>query len=297
MTDREIIWLKKLATQYRMDALWAVHKAGAGHATSSMSAMDILTVLYHGKIDGKPILQYDPAKPDWDERDYFILSKGHGCPALYAILGNLGFFPKEELSHLRQIGHLLEGHPIRKIPGIEATTGPLGQGISFGNGIALAMKLDKKPNRVYVLCGDGELQEGQIWESAMSASHHKLDNLIAFVDNNKLQQTGFVRSVMNVEPIRAKFEAFGWHVIPVADGHDVTQILDAIRRAWKVQRQPTMIVCETIKGKSIPFAEQNISYHGVALSKEEMATTIPLLEAELKRLEEEEKHLPAEAVN
>ena len=150
MTTNE---LKKLAVQFRIDILWAVHKANSGHATTSLSAIDIITLLYFGEIEGKRIMNFDPKKPHWDMRDYFILSKGHGCPALYVALAHLGFFPKEELSHLRQINSLLEGHPVRKIPGVEATTGPLGQGLSFGNGIAIALKLDKKSNRVYVLRG------------------------------------------------------------------------------------------------------------------------------------------------
>lgn len=276
-----LLELKKLATQFRIDILNATFKAQSGHATTSLSCIDIITTLYFGDIDGQPIMRYDPKKPDWDNRDYFILSKGHGCPALYSVLAHLGFFPKEELFHLRQVGALLEGHPIRKIPGVEATTGPLGQGLSFGNGIAMALKLDKKPNRVYVLCGDGELGEGQIWEAAMTASHYRLDNIVAFVDSNKLQQTGFVRAIKAVEPIRDKFEAFGWHVIPVADGHDFQQLIDAIRKAWKVTGKPVMIVCETLKGKGVSFAEQNVPYHGVAFSKEEMDIAIPLLQKQL----------------
>src|SRR3989338_6314963 len=224
--------LKKLATQFRIDILNAVFKANSGHATTSLSCIDIITTLYFGDIDGQPLMRYDPKKPDWAERDYFILSKGHGCPALYTVLAHLGFFPKEELNHLRQINSLLEGHPVNKIPGIEATTGPLGQGLSFGNGIALALKMDKKPNRVYVLLGDGELQEGQIWEAAMTSAQYKLDNVLAFVDSNKLQQTNFVRAIKPVEPIGAKFAAFGWNVINVADGHNFDELKDAIRRAW-----------------------------------------------------------------
>lgn len=276
--------LKKLAAQLRIDVLWAIHKANSGHATTAMSAMEVLTLLYFGDIDSKPIMKYDPKKPQWSERDYFILSKGHGCPALYAILAHLGFFSREELNHLRQINGLLEGHPVNKIPGIEATTGPLGQGLSFGNGIAIALKLDKKPNRVFVLLGDGELQEGQIWEAVMTSSQNKLDNLIAFVDNNKLQQTNFVRAIKNIEPIAPKFAAFGWNTIPVTDGHDFDQLRDAVRRALKVKQRPTVIVCNTIKGKGIPFAENKANYHGVPLSKEEMAVAIPILEKQLKAL-------------
>jgi transketolase len=276
--------LKKLATQFRIDILWAVHKANSGHATTSLSCIDIITILYFGDIDGKPVMRYDSKKPQWDGRDYFILSKGHGCPALYTVLAHLGFFPKEELNHLRQINSLLEGHPVNKIPGIEATTGPLGQGLSFGNGIALALKMDKKQNHVYVLLGDGELQEGQIWEAAMTSSQYKLDNVTVFVDNNKLQQTNFVRVIKPVEPIGPKFAAFGWNVINVVDGHDFDELRDAIRRAGKVKLKPTVIVCETIKGKGVPFTLNKPGYHGVALSKEEMAEAIPILEKELQQL-------------
>ncbi|MBP9718682.1 transketolase [Candidatus Gracilibacteria bacterium] len=270
--------LKQLATQLRLDILHMVHKANSGHVTTSLSAIDIITMLYFGEVDGERILKVDAAKPHWDGRDYFILSKGHGCPALYAVLAHLGFFPKEELNHLRQINALLEGHPVRKIPGIEATTGPLGQGISFANGIGMALKMDKKTNRVYVVLGDGELQEGQIWESAMTAVQYKLDNVICFVDNNKLQQTNFVRAVKPVEPIGPKFSAFGWHVINVLNGHDFDEIRDAIRRAWKVKMKPVMIVCNTVKGKGVAFTEQKPNYHGVPLSKEEMAVAVPELE-------------------
>lgn len=276
--------LQKLATQFRIDILWAVHKANSGHATTSLSCIDIITLLYFGDIDGKKIMRVDAQKPHWNDRDYFILSKGHGCPALYTVLAHLGFFPKEELNHLRQINSLLEGHPVRKIPGIEATTGPLGQGLSFGNGIALAMKMDKKPNRIYVLLGDGELQEGQIWEAAMTSTQYKLDNVTVFIDNNKLQQTNFVRAIKPVEPIDQKFAAFGWNVINVANGHDFDELRDAIRRAWKTKLKPTAIVCHTVKGKGVPFAEDKPSYHGVALSKEEMAVAIPILEKELASL-------------
>lgn len=275
--------LKKLATQFRIEVLEATHKANSGHPTTALSALEIMTLLYFGDIDGTPIMKFDHTKPQWSGRDYFILSKGHGCPGLYVILANLGFFPKEELNHLRQINSLLEGHPVNKIPGIEATTGPLGQGLSFGNGISLALKMDKKPNRVYVVLGDGELQEGQIWEAAMTSAQHKLDNLTAFVDSNKLQQTNFVRAIKQVEPIGQKFAAFGWNVINIADGHDFDQMREGVRKAWKTKLRPTILVCNTVKGKGIPFAEHKVSYHGVALSKEEMAEAVPILERELNK--------------
>lgn len=270
--------LKKLANQFRIDILNMTHKAGSGHASTALSCIDILTMLYFGAIEGEPVMRFDPHKPQWDGRDYFILSKGHGAPALYAILAHLGFFSKEELNHLRQINALLEGHPVNKIPGVEATTGPLGQGLSFGNGIAIALKMDKKPNRVYAVLGDGELQEGQIWEAAMTSVQRKLDNVIAIVDNNKLQQTNFVRAIKPVAPIGQKFTAFGWNVINVADGHDFDELKSAIRRAWKVKLRPTVIVCDTVKGKGVPFVENKAIYHGVPLSKEEMAVAVPILQ-------------------
>lgn len=270
-----------------MDILNMVHKANSGHVTTSLSAIDIITTLYLGDIEGEPIMNYNSKKPLWDGRDYFILSKGHGCPALYAVLAYCGFFPKEELDHLRQLNALLEGHPVRKIPGIEANTGPLGQGISFANGIGLAMKMDKKPNHIYVLLGDGELQEGQIWESAMTAAQYKLDNITAFVDANKLQQTNFTRSIKPVDPIGPKFAAFGWNVINVKDGHDIDEIKDAIRRARRTKLKPTVLVCDTVKGKGVDFTENKASYHGVPLSKEEMAVAIPKLEALYKKMGEQ----------
>lgn len=273
--------LKTLAAQFRIETMNAVCKAGSGHITSAFSAMEILTMLYCGDIDGRPVMKYDSKKPQWSERDYFILSKGHGCPALYVILANLGFFPKEELSYLRQINGLLEGHPVNKIPGIEATTGPLGQGLSFGNGIALALKMDKKPNRVYVLLGDGELQEGQVWEAVMTSVQHKLDNITALVDYNKLQQTNFVRAIKGLDPLGPRFSAFGWNVIPVADGHDFSELESAIKRAWKTKLKPTMIICHTVKGKGVPFAENKAGYHGVPFSQEEAAAALPVLQKEL----------------
>lgn len=275
--------LKKLATTFRIELLRITHKAGSGHATTALSCIDIITLLYFGDIDGLPIMVYDPKKPQWEKRDYFILSKGHGCPALYVALAHAGFFPKDELDHFRQLNGLLQGHPVNRIPGIEATTGPLGQGLSFANGIALALKMDKKLNRIFVLLGDGELQEGQIWEAALTSSQHKLDNVIAIVDQNKLQQTNFVRAIKQVEPIGQKFASFGWNVVNVADGHDLDELRDAVRRACKVKLKPSVLVCNTVKGKGVPFTEHKPNYHGVPLSKEEMAVAIPILEKELNK--------------
>lgn len=254
--------LKKKAAELRMDALRMISKAGSGHTGGSMSAMDILVALYYG------IGRADQKKED--DKDYVILSKGHGVPAQYAILADLGYFDKDELEHLRQVGAMLQGHPCPKIPGITLATGSLGQGFSAAHGLALSLKLDKKPNQVFAILGDGELQEGIVWETAMSAGHYMSDNLIAIVDNNKLQIDGTNRQIMNVDPIQAKFESFGWRVIQVTDGHDFKQLLPAIERAKKNERQPTCIWCHTVKGKGVPFAENKVEYHGAALSEEEL---------------------------
>lgn len=274
--------LKKLAVLLRLETIEAIHRANSGHTGGAMSAMDMLAVLYFGEINGKPVMKYDAKKPDWQEQDYFIMSKGHAAPALYAVLAEAGFFPREELKHLRQVNSLLQGHPVLKIPGVNATTGSLGQGLSVANGIALAAKLDRAKNRVYCMMGDGELQEGQIWEAAMTAAHYQLDNLIGLVDLNGLQIDGSTREVMNVEPVQDKFEAFGWKVIRVREGNDVEALLKAMEKAWKTQRQPTLILAHTVKGKCIPFAEGKVCYHGVALSPEEMAVAREELEKLIK---------------
>lgn len=275
--------LKKKTVLLRLETLEAIHKANSGHTGGAMSAMDMLAVLYFGKIDGESVMKYDSKKPDWKDQDYFILSKGHAAPALYAVLAEAGFFSREELKHLRQVNAMLQGHPVIKIPGITATTGSLGQGLSIANGIALTLKLDRGKNKVYCMMGDGELQEGQIWEAAMAAAHYKLDNLIGLVDLNGLQIDGTTRAVMNISPIQDKFESFGWKVIRVREGNDVEALLDAVKKAWKVQRQPVAILAHTVKGKCIPFAEGKVCYHGMPLSAEEMAVARVELEKMLSK--------------
>lgn len=265
--------LEKKAAQLRIDALTAIHKANSGHTGGSMSCMDILVALYYGGL-----LKFNPKKPGWDERDFLILSKGHSVPALYAVLSDLGYFPKSELNHLRQAGAMLQGHPVVKIPGIEASTGSLGQGLSVGVGLAQAIKLDKEDRDVWVVLGDGEIQEGQIWEAAMAAAHYRLDNLVAIVDYNKLQIDGPCSGVMNVDPIADKFEAFGWKVVPIVSGHDFDELLFGLNKAKNIARQPTVVIAPTVKGKGVPFAENKVSYHGAALSEAEMEEVIPLLE-------------------
>jgi transketolase len=215
-------------------------------------------------------MKYDPKKPDWKERDNFILSKGHAAPLLYTVLAHAGFFEHAELCTLRKLGSRLQGHPDSKcLPGVEISTGSLGQGLSVANGLALAHKLDKSTSRVYALLGDGELQEGQIWEAAMTAAHYKLDNLCALVDNNGLQIDGPVEKVMGVEPITDKWRAFGWEVFDI-DGHDMAAISAALDKAETVKGKPTMIVCRTVKGKGSKVFEGKVEFHGTTPSQEEL---------------------------
>ncbi|HPZ43621.1 MAG TPA: transketolase [Bacillota bacterium] len=232
--------------------------AGSGHPGGSLSAADIVAALYFHE------LRLDPSRPDWPDRDRFILSKGHAAPVLYAALAERGFFPVEDLLSLRQLGSRLQGHPdMRKVPGVEMSTGSLGQGLSVANGMALAARLDRRDYRVYVLLGDGEIQEGQIWEASMAAAHYRLDNLTAFLDHNGYQIDGPVREVMSPEPVAAKWRAFGWHVIEI-DGHNMGEILSALAEAKTVRGRPTMIVAETVKGRGVSFMEGQVDWHGVA---------------------------------
>ena len=247
-------------------------KAGSGHPGSSLSTVELLVALYYNK------LRHNPQLPTWPERDRFVLSKGHACPALYAILAELGYFPLEKLDTLRQFGSILQGHPCMKTtPGIEISGGSLGQGLSVGLGIALAAKLDKKDYRTYVMLGDGEIEEGQIWEAAMAASHYKTDNLCAILDQNGLQIDGFIHEIMSSHPIPDKWLGFGWHVMEI-DGHDFKAILNAYDEAEKVKGRPTIIVAKTVKGKGVSFMENQVDWHGKAPSKEEAERAL----AELK---------------
>ncbi|MFO0781167.1 MAG: transketolase [Candidatus Gracilibacteria bacterium] len=273
-------FLRKKSLALRIDLLKATNKAQFGHTGSSLSAVDILVALYYGKFHDRPVMQFDPQKPGWDGQDYFVLSKGHACPALYAVLADLGFFGKEELNHLFQMNSLLQGHPVKKIPGVVLNAGSLAHGLSGALGLAMALKADRHYNRVFCLLGDGELQEGQVWEAAMAAAHYKLDNLVVIVDDNGLQIEGPTRSVMNVDPMVDKFESFGWKTVPVRDGHNFEELLSALERAIEVQRRPSVIVAKTVKGKGVSFAENKSFYHGVPLSDEEMAVALPALEQE-----------------
>jgi transketolase len=255
---------RNMATELRRHVVRMLERAGSGHPGGSLSAVEFVTALYFGGF-----LEYDAERPEWPERDRFILSKGHGVPVLYAALAEAGFIPVAELDTLRAIDSRLQGHPVYgTAPGIEASTGSLGQGLSIGLGIALAGMLDRKDYRVYVLLGDGECQEGQVWEAAMAAGHHRPGNLIAMVDYNKFQLDGAIEDIMGLEPLAAKWEAFGWAVREI-DGHDLEAVNDALRWANE-QPGPSCIIGHTVKGKGVSFMEHENKYHGVAPSNEEL---------------------------
>jgi len=254
---------KTIANNLRVNIINMLYEAQSGHPGGSLSACEILTALYFKEM------KVDPENPNWDERDRFILSKGHGSPVLYSALAERGYFPKEELNSFRKINSMLQGHPdMKDIPGVDMTTGSLGQGISAASGTALAGKLDRKDYRVYGLVGDGEVQEGIVWEMAMFAAHYKLDNLTVFLDHNGLQIDGKNEDIMNIEPIDEKFKAFGWHVITI-DGHDFDEIFNAIDEAKNTKDKPTMILAKTIKGKGVSFMENQVGWHGKAPNEEE----------------------------
>lgn len=259
------------ARELRVAIVRTLHKSQSGHTGGSLSAIDMVTALYFSKM------RHDPANPDWAERDRFVLSKGHAAPAQYVALAYAGYFPREDLMMLRRLGSHLQGHPDSKsTPGVEVCTGSLGQGLSMANGMALGLKLDGRESRVYALLGDGELQEGQVWEAAMAAAHYKIDNLCALVDANALQIDGEVAKVMNVAPIAAKFKAFGWHAMEI-DGHDMAAILAALGHAETIKGQPTVIVANTVKGKGVSFFENKAAYHGVPPSDEELPKALECL--------------------
>jgi len=264
--------LEEKAGAIRRHVIEMTAAARSGHPGGSLSAADILSALYFR------VMRIDPSRPDWPERDRFVLSKGHAAPALYAALAERGFFPVEELETLRRLHSRLQGHPdMRKTPGVEASTGSLGQGLSMANGMALAARLDGRDWRVYVLLGDGECEEGQVWEAAMAAAHYRLDNVTAFLDYNGLQIDGPIERVMSPTPLDQKWRAFGWHVA-VIDGHDFDQILGAVEEAKKTKGQPTMIIARTIKGKGVRFMENEVDWHGKAPTPEQAEQALRDLE-------------------
>ena len=279
MTELEIKQLKITACKVRMGVVESTHAAKCGHPGGSLSAADMFTYLYFKELN------VDPAQPQWAERDRFVLSKGHCAPGLYAALAHRGFFPVEDLLTLRKVGSYLQGHPnMNSVPGVDMSTGSLGQGISTACGMALAAKLKKQENRVYTLLGDGEIQEGQVWEAAMFASHYHLDNLCVIVDNNGLQIDGDVAKVMSPYPIDEKFKAFGFHV-EVIDGHDFEAIASALNTAKTVKGQPCAIILRTVKGKGVSFMENQAGWHGVAPNDQQYEQAMAELKQQLSELE------------
>ncbi|MCB6610289.1 transketolase [[Clostridium] symbiosum] len=277
-----LIKLKKTANEVRKGILTSVHAAKSGHPGGSLSAADILTYLYFEEMN------IDPSRPDWEGRDRFVLSKGHNAPGLYAALAERGYIPKEDLVTLRHTGSYLQGHPdMKHINGVDMSSGSLGQGISAAVGMALAAKMDGRSHRVYALLGDGELQEGQVWEAAMFAGFRELDNLVVIVDNNNLQIDGSLEEVCSAYPLDKKFEAFHFHVIRVDDGNDMEKLRSAFREARSVTGKPTAIIAETIKGKGISFMEDKTSWHGKAPNDAEYKTAMEELERLGEKLERE----------
>ena len=264
--------LKEMAKKLRRHVITMTATAGSGHPGGSLSAADIVTAIYF------KVLRHDPKNPQWSDRDRFILSKGHAAPILYAALAEAGYFPVAELATLRKLDSRLQGHADRNFtPGVEMSAGSLGMGLSFAIGIALAARLDSKTYRTYVILSDGECEEGQTWEAALSAAHFKLDNLTAIVDYNGMQLSGWTRDIMNLEPFSQKWQAFGWHTIDV-DGHDLDQIPFACQGAEKIKGKPTVIVARTIKGKGVSFMENNAAFHGKAPTWEEAERALKELE-------------------
>lgn len=264
--------LKQKSKKLRRDILTMIYQAGSGHPGGAFSVLEILIVLYY------LVMNIDPQNPRDPSRDRLILSKGHACPALYAVLADRGFFPGSWLQTLRKIDSPLQGHPdMRKVPGVEMSTGSLGQGLSVANGMALAARLEQSSRRIYVILGDGEIQEGQVWEAAMTAAHYRLDNLTAFLDYNGLQIDGWTRDVKSIEPVAEKWRAFRWHVLE-ADGHNYNSLLKAIEQARALRGAPTMIIAHTVKGKGVTFMENQIDWHGQAPKKEEYLRALAELE-------------------
>lgn len=271
--------LQKIAVEVRKGIIEGTFNAKSGHPGGSLSIADTITYLYYAQMN------VNPENPEDDERDRFVLSKGHCAPALYAVLAEKGYFPKEELKTLRHIGSRLQGHPCINIPGVDMSSGSLGQGISVACGMALSAKISNKPYRVYTILGDGEIQEGMVWEAAMFASHNKLDNLIAVVDNNGLQIDGNIADVCSPYPIDEKFKAFGWHVITM-NAHDFDEIEKSFNEAVSIKDKPVVIIQNSIKGKGVSYMENQAGWHGKAPNADEYKTAMEELNAQLESLED-----------
>jgi transketolase len=264
--------LQTIAKRVRRDIIEMIGAAGSGHPGGSLSAVEIVVQLYFD------FMRLDPKNPKWPLRDRFILSKGHAAPVLYSVMAEAGFTPKDQLNTLRKLGSIYQGHPdVRFLPALEASTGSLGEGLSLGLGMGLADRLDGRPNRTYVMLGDGETQEGQIWESAMSGPFHKVDNVVAIVDYNGIQLDGFVKDIMDVAPLAAKWRAFNWHTIEI-NGHDFPAVRQALEEAQATKGRPTCIVAHTIKGKGVSFMENNPKFHGTAPTAAEVQLALQELQ-------------------
>ncbi len=268
----DIASLKQKAYQFRQEILETLHLAGSGHPGGSLSAVEIFISLYFYKLN------YRAHDPKWEDRDRVIMSKGHCSPVTYVTLANAGFFPKEELKTFRKFGSRLQGHVHYKVPGVEFNTGSLGHGLSVANGLGLGARLMNKSFNTYCILGDGEIQEGSVWEAAMTAPHHKLDNVCAIVDCNQVQENGLTKDIKNLEPLADKWKSFGWHVIDI-DGHDFGQLTSALDEFTSTKGKPTVIIARTIKGKGVPFMELKSAWHGKAPNKEQLTSAL----AELKK--------------
>ncbi|MBL8215337.1 MAG: transketolase [Bryobacterales bacterium] len=268
-TDQQLQEFSKLIRRHIVEM---ITEAKSGHPGGSLSAVEILTVLY------KEVMRHNPADPSWPDRDRFVMGKGHAAPVLYSVMAECGYTPVDQLNTLRRLGSIYQGHPDRRfIPALEASTGSLGQGLSVGLGMALAARLNNSPTRVYVMLGDGEIQEGQVWEAAMFAGFHKIDNIVCIVDYNKIQLDGFVKDIMDLEPLGDKWRSFGWHVVE-ADGHSIPAVRGAFTEAAATKGKPTVFIANTIKGKGVSFMENNPKYHGSAPTRDEMKKALEELQ-------------------
>jgi len=273
LDNKKIAELEEKAREIRVMIIKMLARAGSGHPGGSLSSADFLTCLYFS------VMRHNPRDPNWPDRDRFHLSKGHCCPVFYSVLAEAGYFPKTELLNLRKFGAMLQGHPDRHTPGVDVCSGSLGQGLSVALGMSLAAKIDKKDYRVYCLMGDGEVQEGNIWEAAMAAAHYKCDNLCAILDYNGFQIDGRVADVMAIEPLADKWRAFGWYVIEL-DGHNMSAIYKALNTAKKIKEKPTILIAKTIKGKGVSFMENVVDFHGRSPSEEETQLALKELKGE-----------------
>ncbi len=273
-----LIALRQKAAEIRIDTLKSIAKAGSGHTGSALSVVEILVALYYGETSEGPLLNIDPSNPGWEGQDYVILSKGQAAPVWYALLADLGYFPKEELDFYKKPGSLLCAVPRSRVPGVTLNAGLQGQGFASAVGLAMTLKAERARNKVYVICGDAELQNGQFWEAALQAGHQKLGNLVVIVDRNTIQMDGVVRNANICEPISEKFDAMGFRTINVFAGHDYDQLLDAYEKAISETRLPVAIIAKTVKAKGVDFAENKSIYHDKALSREELEEALKGLE-------------------